>query len=671
MRIIRIKFIITKIMIRLESKKKFEPRSFSLSVSHEKFDPSFLEAGITIDIETWKRKYTATELSFRAAVALGLELFEEGDVRVESSELAVRSLGVNQFDKLMTAPEGKATAVLDEAARQVIAKEPTLTLPQLYKIFAQYRQGLSLGDEHIQELLANIDIDELSEAKFSTSDDMEILLEIGGKTLIVAPESYVSMLVADLFARAREGRSIFDKNNISPVSKVASKLRSELNIGLLTQRSSDVIEKIKFEKKDSLPADILALLETQHGVGFHGTGEERFFVKMADGTVVEQTRMKECDGCAHGAEETIKNNAPEMPISEMVQEFEARQVELKPEQIVVVEDTVLPPFYGIPLISRESLWSSPSISKAAKEVSATASEPASPTPSRSKTAGKPRAAQTGARPVNRQISSNEGVHNEHAPSPKAEAMTANRSARKSKAPRIEIVTLSSGQTAVVSGVERLKPAGSRPKETRNIGSAKKVKVSEGQRKPQRRIFDTVPPKVNAPMLASRLSRALSDAPSFTRPQGQRGEGPSALNIPKGQVDSTTVRQAARRVTGTTLQQAIAWVETAKVIEKTAQSSSTERVIAEKIETTSAGRQKSLIVNSAANAVIHNGQQATPAAQPKQGKVNKTQSKAIKKRKLRSSNMALQLALPSSSHDIDVLNPMSARRMVYASLPLVA
>lgn len=636
-----------------------------LGLDQSTFAPELAEHGVFWTKEQFELKIVATELSLRAATSLALEIYPKGDPGIEKSQKAVEQLGVHPVDAYMTPAEGEATAVADYGAGRVLEREHSLTLKHALLIFNQYRPELQLGDEQIERVLAGLNFETIDDVQVVRDEDLQVRLEGPKQSIPLSADAYVSILVADLYERAREGRSVFDQNDKTLIAKLASKLRNKLNIGILTQRSSEVIEEIKLEKKDSLPPDILALLQSLHGKGFHGTGLEIFFVKMADGSVVKQTRMKECNTCSHDAQESIVKNAPEKPISEMVIEFEARQIELQPKQEIVLQETlIVPPFYGGPIVS---VWSS----KAAKEVSATASEPASPTPSnRMNGASKPRPTQAGARPVNRQISSNEGVHNEHAPSPKADAMTASRPTRKSEAPRIEIVTLSSGQTAVVSGVERLKQAGSRPKETRNNESVPRIR--KGQRQPQRRAAGTETRRASPPMLARRLSIAPSDSPSFTRPQGQGqgGERPSILNTPKRKGDSITVRQAARRVTGSKLQQAIARVE-AKVIEKTAHSSSTERVIAEKKEPASVRTQIPLIVNSVANAVIHDGQQATTANQPKQGKVIKTQSKATKKRKLRSSNMALQLALPSSSHDIDVLNPMSARRMVYASLPLVA
>jgi hypothetical protein len=648
-------------MIKLESKNKFEPKSFRLSVSHEKFVNSFLEAGITIDTETWQRKYSATEQSLAAAVFLGLDIDPEGDVKKEASQLAVSALGVNLFDKLMTEAEGKATAVVDEAARQVIAKESTLTLPQLYKIFAQYRPGLSLGDEPVQALLAKIDAAKLIETKLSTSENMEVQLEMGGVTLDISQDSYVSILVADLYERARTDRSVFDRaEDPTIISALASKIRSQLHMGLLTQRSSDVLEKIKIENKDSLPADILALLEMQHGVGFHGIGEEKFFVKMADGQVIEQTRMKECDGCAHGAEETIKNNAPEIPIAEMVQEFEARQ---KMPEVVTEMEREMPPIYPlyaipygyVPPMNMQT-WSS--------EVTA------------NKQGEKPTITNTNESQMRVKLTSKSIQESKH--SPMMAAPEFHRSHTKIIAHQVV--------SRIVSAEKKPNAKASVQREIFSTqADASPVMQADTARSRQMITkLEVSHPKVveqKYPVGRVRQTLTLDNRRTFAqpgKPEIPRDGGTSPMNLGGERVVASQLQTPIIQKdipTGSRI--AAAFRSTVDVhqvkVEKNKKIETKVRTEVKK-EVRVAGakeKQKIIVVNKKFNAVKNDGMSSTTTTPLPNMKVAKTQSTVAKKRKLLRSTMAMQLAWPSETKYLDVLDRMSARQMIYTALPLAS
>ena len=539
------------------NKQKLESTNFSLGTKVETYEPSLLSGDIYITPELWQRKLSATKGSIKsaAAIALGAE-----GIDTDAAQLAARSLGVKSIAIGMTESEGRATAIIDAAAIEMLKAESAIEEHHWYKIIRTFHPTSNLSEEKVAEIfdgLKDLDLSHITLSASPTTED--IRMTVDGNEILLSKDQYLSLLATDLYIRARDNRGLWDTHGPeTPLSILATALRKQVHLGVFIQRSDEVLERIKQEQKANLSPELLALLAAEH-LGYHGTGEEKFYIKMADGSVVEQTRMKECDGCANGAEETIKNLAPEIEISEMVAKFEARtieQIKTEPTQEVVY---FIPPVLVVPLDARSSVSANSESSNAKRDTSFSANV-AKPTTER-----KPSAEYWWAQPTSnrREASVNPTTIAVPITSNEASKLVTTRKrasfARKSNfKPTVQIVTMSTGESLVVAeGRSRQSTVDSGRVKT-TLPRVSKVKVWErGSRREIGRTND------NPTALRSLNGRIKSES------RGGRGESPhsrpsntldgntrGATSIPKAHTHTKIEKQ----ITGTLLRQAIERVE---------------------------------------------------------------------------------------------------------------
>lgn len=638
------------------NKQKLESTHFSLGTRIETYEPSLLNGDIYITPELWQRKLSAAKGSIKsaAAIALGVE-----GVDTEAAHLAARSLGVKSIAIGMTESEGRATAIIDAAAIEMLKAEPAIEEHHWYKIIRTFHPTSNLSDEKVAEIfdgLKDLDLSQLGFFASPTTEDIQMTVD--GKEILLSKDQYLSLLAKDLYMRARDNRGLWDTNGSeTPLSIMATELRKQVHLGFFIQRSDEVLEHIKQEKIANLSPELLALLAAEH-FGYHGTGEEKFYIKMADGSVVEQTRMKECDGCAHGAEETIKNLAPEIEISEMVTKFEARtieQIKTEPTQEVVY---FIPPIFGLPLVNRSSVW-----------ISSGSGENPTPTSSnvsvaRPATDSRPTADYWWTKPVSKPREMRVESRIQASPMSSSRELTLGvprKSVRINRKvavePAVQIVTLSTGESVVVAaGRSRQSTIDRRQANTPKLGMRVKDRKDQNQ--------------------TNTISIKLRSLGEGTVPLPRRGQGESPHSRPSNTLEGNTRKATSipkahthtkieKQVTGTLLRQAIKRVQadvrvTTSVIETSAE---------KKENKAKSKTHKPIFVAPVANSIRDDGAPQAAVSitlSPKQPAKAKIKRNSVRTKGRLSAGASIALNAPHGKY-INVIDARSTKAMFLSAL----